>query len=82
MANDSTAGPLAITIGDGDTPAEKPYAHRQFLRLTPSAITFGGTGPNRTVTVQSGSRVGSSKITLTVTDGGQTASASFIVNVA
>jgi len=77
----STLGPLAITIGDSDTPPGSLILTASSSAVAINAITLGGTGPNRTVTLQSESRVGSSKITLTVTDGGQTASASFIVNV-
>jgi hypothetical protein len=77
----STLGPLAVTIGDSDTPAGSLILTASSSSAAVSDVALGGAGPNRTVTLQSGSRVGSAKITLTVNDGSQTASASFIVNV-
>jgi hypothetical protein len=83
MNNDSPAGPFAVTIGDAETPAENltltaSYPDNRLI----SRITFGGSGSNRTVTVQSGSRAADTvEVTLTVSDGTQTASASFIVNI-
>ncbi len=83
MNADSAVGPLAVTIGDGETPADNLTltANSPDFRII-SKITFGGSGSNRTVTVTSASRAsGTATITLTVSDGVHAASASFIVNV-
>jgi Bacterial Ig domain len=85
MNANSTIGPFAVTIGDLETPAGT-------LVLTASSsvpsviansdITLGGSGANRTVSIHvPAGRIGTSVITLTVSDGAQTAKGSFIVNV-
>lgn len=78
-------GPLAVTVGDLETPLNS-------LTLTPSSsdtalvpvanIVVGGTGANRTVTVTPATgSTGTALITLTVNDGTTTAATSFNLTV-
>jgi hypothetical protein len=84
MNHHSTLGPLAVTIGAPETFAGGlvlTASSSASLVIADSDISLGGSGSNRTVTIGSGSRVGTAMITLTVNNGVQTASGSFIVNV-
>lgn len=81
----STLGPLAFTLSDADTPpgALTVSAGSSNQALVPeSAITLGGAGANRTVTVTpAANRFGTTTLTLTVSDGSSSASASFTLKV-
>lgn len=82
----ATSGPHGFTIGDAETPANllTLSAKSSNTSVIPTGnITFGGSGANRTVSIQAPVGVsGSSTITITVTDaGGLTASDTFVVTV-
>ncbi|MCG3148782.1 MAG: hypothetical protein PCFJNLEI_02229 [Verrucomicrobiae bacterium] len=81
----TSAGPLAITIGDAQTAAGSLTltANSSNTSLIPNnAITFGGSGANRTVTVTpAANQTGTATITLTVSDGSLNISTVFTVTV-
>ncbi len=83
-ANSSTAA-LAFTIGDVETPVGNLTlsASSSDTTLVPTAnIVFGGTGASRTVTVTpAADRAGSATITVTVSDGTNSASTGFLLTV-
>ena len=86
IAASSSAGPLAFTVGDVETPASSltvSSASSNPTLLPTNNIVFGGSGSNRTVTITPvAGQQGIALVTLTVTDGGNaTASASFRVSV-
>ena len=90
LGNQSTAvnapvGPLNFTIGDAQTPAASLSVSGVSANptLVPDAnLVFGGSGANRTVTINpAAGQTGSAVITLTVSDGELTASTSFTVVV-
>jgi hypothetical protein len=85
MSANSTIGPFAVTIGDPETPTGSLVLAASSSVpsvIANSDITLGGSGANRTVSIHvPAGRVGTSVITLAVSDGAQTASGSFIVNV-
>ena len=73
IAEDASTGPLAITIGDVETPAANltlaavSSTNTKLIPLT--GITFGGSGTNRTVTVTpAANQFGSASIAFTVKD--------------
>lgn len=78
-------GPIAFTVADANTPAGNLTltGRSSNTTLVPnSGIRFGGSGGNRTVTVQpSAGRTGTASITLTVSDGALARSVVFTVNV-
>jgi YVTN family beta-propeller protein len=78
-------GPLALTVGDIETPAASLTlsATSSDTVLVPIAnIVFGGSGANRSVTVTpAAGSTGSAVITLTVNDGTTTAATSFNLTV-
>jgi Pectate lyase superfamily protein len=78
-------GAIAFTIGDGETSAAALTLTRgsSNAALIPvSAIVFGGSGANRTVTVTpTANQLGSATITVMASDGGLTVSDSFVVVV-
>jgi len=82
--NQSTP-PLPFTISDSQTAASNLVltATSSNLSLVPiSQVVFGGSGPNRTVTVTpANGRNGKSLITVIVSDGTLAASASFLLTV-
>jgi hypothetical protein len=82
---DTSTGPLAFTIGDVETAAASltVSALSSNPTLVPNAnIVFGGSGANRTVTVNpAANQSGSATITVTVSDGALTASAPFVLTV-
>jgi hypothetical protein len=81
----STTGPIAFTVGDVDNAADSltVSATSSDQTLVPNGnITFGGSGANRTVTVTpADKRVGTTIITITVSDGIANASTSFTLTV-
>ncbi|TVR15589.1 MAG: formylglycine-generating enzyme family protein, partial [Planctomycetota bacterium] len=86
VADGSTIGPIAFTIGDAETPAGDltVTGSSSNTTLVPNGnITLGGSDAERTVTITPASgETGTATITLTVEDaGGLTASSSFIVTV-
>src|SRR5205823_4059709 len=86
IPQDSSSGPIAFTVGDIETPAGSltVAASSSNSTLLPlSGIVLGGSGANRTVTVApAAGQIGSSVVTLTVTDGGGlTATDTFVVSV-
>jgi VCBS repeat-containing protein len=82
---DTTAGPLAFTVGDLETAAASLTVGGASSNptLVPNAnIVFGGSGANRTVTVTpAAGQFGSATITVTVSDGALTASDTFVLTV-
>ena len=80
-----TSGPIELTIGDHETPAENLVVSGSSsnLAFVPAAgVTFGGSGAVRTVTVTpAANQAGSSIITVNVSDGVNVVSTSFTVNV-
>jgi hypothetical protein len=81
-----STGPIAFTIGDAATPAADLVVSGSSsnTNLVPNAnLVFGGSGPNRTVTVTpAANQSGITTITVTVTDGdGLSASDAFALTV-
>lgn len=90
IANQTTSentatDPIPFTINDNETPAASltVSASSSNPALVPVAnITFGGSGANRTVTINPGSsQSGTATITITVSDGTATASRSFDLTI-
>ncbi len=85
IAKNGTTGPLAFTIGDGQTAADSLIlsSNSSDTVLIPDAnIVLGGSGSNRTVTVTPATgQQGSADITVSVTDGVNTNSSVFKVTV-
>lgn len=81
----TSVGPIAFTIGDAETPAAELMlsAESSDTALVPlSGIDSGGSGANRTVTVTPAPGLtGAATITVTVDDGTDTASDSFVLAV-
>jgi hypothetical protein len=82
----STSTPaIAFTIGDLETPLASltlSGGSDNSTLVPPSGIAFGGSGANRTVTVTpTPGQTGVAQITLTVSDGTDTASSSFQLTV-
>ena len=82
---DAAAGPLAFTVADPDTPAGSLTlaGGSSNPTLVPVAnIVFGGSGADRTVTITPATnQFGTTVITVTVSDGGSTASDSLTLTV-
>ncbi len=82
---DTTIGPINFTIGDVETPAASLTLLRASSNpaLVPTNnIVFGGSSTNRTVTVTPAPNTfGSASVTLTVSDGTNSASTNFLVTV-
>jgi len=86
IAEDSSAGPLAFTIGDAETAAPSLVlaANSSNTNLLPaSGISFAGSGSNRSITLMPATnQFGSTIVTITVTDAaGGSADSSFVLNV-
>jgi len=82
---DISAGPLALTVGDVETPAANLTLSGTSSNPTvaPNAnIVFGGSGANRTVNVTpAANQSGNTIITVTVNDGSATTSTSFLLTI-
>ena len=82
---DVATGPIDFTVGDAETPVNQltVTAKSSDLALVPvSNITFGGSGANRNVDINPApGRFGTTTITLTVNDGSNTTSESFVLTV-
>ncbi|GMV80758.1 MAG: hypothetical protein AMXMBFR7_19420 [Planctomycetota bacterium] len=82
---DASTGSIAFTIGDAQTAAAALTVTRASSNTTLlplSAIVFGGSGANRTVTLTpAANRSGASTVTLTVSDGALTAQSVFVLTV-
>lgn len=79
-------GPISFTVNDAETPADNliiTAITSNGAVIPPANIVLGGSGTNRTVTINTPAGViGSSTITLVVTDiGGLSAQSSFLVEV-
>ena len=85
IALPNNSGAIAVTIGDVETAASSLTLTRASSNptLVPlSGVVFGGSGANRTVTVTpAANQLGSSTITVSVSDGVLTASDTFLVTV-
>jgi hypothetical protein len=85
IALNTNTGAIAFTIGDVETAATSLTLTRASSNLTLiplSGIVFGGSGTNRTVTVTpAANQLGSSTITVSVSDGALSASDTFLVTV-
>jgi VCBS repeat-containing protein len=82
---DTATDALSFTVGDAETNAESltfTGSSSNPLLVPESAIVFGGSGVNRTVTVTPATdQFGTTTITLTVSDGTAAASNTFILTV-
>ena len=82
---DTPTGALAFTVGDAQTAAGSLTVSGSSSNITlvpNSAITFGGSGANRTVTVTpAANQSGTATITVTVSDGSLSASDTFVLTV-
>jgi hypothetical protein len=85
IAVNTNSGAIAITIGDVETAASSLTLTRNSSNpaIVPlSGIVFGGSGANRTVTITpAANQLGSSTITVSVSDRVLTASDTFLVTV-
>ena len=91
MANETevegqSTGAISFTVGDAQTPVGSltvTASSSNTSLVTSSGIVFGGSGANRTITISpSAGQIGTTAITLTVTDGGgMTAQDTFLVTV-
>ena len=84
-APDTTIGPLDFTIGDPETAAAALTlsADSSNVALVPlTNITFGGSGASRTLTIiPAAAQLGTSAITVYVSDGVNSSRARFLVNI-
>jgi hypothetical protein len=84
IVNTPTAA-IPFTIGDAQTPADNltVSGSSSNTTLAPNAnIVFGGSGANRTVTITpAAGQTGAATITVTVSDGSETASDTFTLTV-
>ena len=83
---DTPIGPIAFTIGDVETPADDLTVSGTSSNITlvpDSSVGIGGSGVSRTVTIVPEMGLsGTTVITISVSDGLDTASDSFVVTVA
>ncbi len=81
----SSTGALGFTVGDAETPLASltlSAASSQLSLVPVSAIVFGGSGANRTVTVTPvGNTPGTVVVTVTVSDGTATVSDAFQITI-
>lgn len=84
---DAVTPSIAITVGDTDTDVNAlvvtaTSSNTTLVPNTGAALTIGGSGANRTLVVTpAANRNGTSTINVTVSDGGQTATRSFLLTV-
>ncbi len=84
---DAVTPTIAVTVGDTDTDVNTllvtaTSSNTTLVPNTGSALNIGGSGANRTLVVTpAANRNGTSTITVTVSDGGQTATRSFTLTV-
>ncbi|MEO8392801.1 MAG: S8 family serine peptidase, partial [Chloroflexota bacterium] len=82
---DTSTGAIAFTIGDAETLTSNLIVSgvsSDLNRVPRANIVFGGSGANRTVTIMPAANItGTITITITVSDGGLTASDSFILTI-
>jgi hypothetical protein len=82
---DTSTGPIALTVGDVDSDVNTLVLNATTSNSTlvpASALVFGGTGANRTLTVTpAANQNGSATITVTVSDGALAADRSFTLTV-
>ena len=85
VATNTSTGPISFVIGDAETPATNltVSASSDNVTVIPNNnIVFGGAGANRTVNVTpAADQAGVANITVTVSDGTNTASSTFRVTV-
>ncbi len=85
VAEDSTLGPLAFTIGDIDNPASTltvTAISADTGLVPPAGIVLGGTGASRTIVITPApNRSGSTTITVSVSDGSATTTSPFTLTV-
>ena len=86
ISEDGSTGPLALTVGDVDSPVaglQLSATSSNTTLVPPAGIAFGGSGAARTVTITPGAnQAGTTTITLTVSDGaGGTASDTVVLTV-
>ena len=85
VAEDTATGALAVTVGDVETPPGSltVTGSSSNQALVPDAnVVIGGSGANRTVTVTpAANQSGTAIITVTVSDGTDTATDAFVVTV-
>jgi len=83
---DAVLGPMSFVVGDSDTPLANLVLSGTSSNqgLVPDAnIVFGGSAGNRMLTVTpAAGQEGTTTITVTVSDGGQSASDTFVLTVA
>ncbi|MEO5333847.1 MAG: chitobiase/beta-hexosaminidase C-terminal domain-containing protein [Magnetococcus sp. YQC-5] len=85
---DNSIGPIALTIGDTETPAENltvtaTSSNAALIPADNAHLILGGNGANRTLTlIPASNQNGSSVITVTVSDGTTSVSKPFTVTVA
>ena len=81
----TATGAIPFTIGDADTPVDSLTLSKNSSNLTlvpTNNIVFGGSGANRTVTVSpAAGRTGTATITVSVSDGVNSASDAFVLTV-
>ncbi|HUL51336.1 MAG TPA: tandem-95 repeat protein, partial [Candidatus Nitrosotalea sp.] len=81
----TSTGPISFMVGDIETaPGSLALSQTSSnsVLVPTSNIVFGGSGANRTVTVTpTANQTGTTKITITVSDGQATATTSFVVTV-
>lgn len=84
---DTVTSPIAFTVSDAETPAANlvvtaSSSNTQLVPNTGAAMTLGGSGGARTLTVTpAANKSGTATITVTVSDGSQTASRAFTLTV-
>lgn len=87
IAEDGVTGAVAVTIADADTAASSLTvsvlsANAALVPNTAAALALGGSGANRTLVVTpAANQSGAASITVTVSDGTQSASRTFLLTV-
>ncbi|MBI1314193.1 S8 family serine peptidase [bacterium] len=85
IVEDGSTGPLPVTVSDAETPVDSlivSVTSSNTLLVPNNSIAVGGSGASRTVEVTPAPNLsGSTTITLTVSDGTDTQTSSFLVSV-